>query len=317
MKKYLLLCTALTMSSSAYAALDCATPPTCDELGYTMSSSDCEGQYSLKCPFDNTKLFCKKDKTCEDEGYLSSVPSGKICTEITSNGKTCYDSNTCLASYYCGTGSVKAGDTVAYDSSSKPIAILYNNKYYQTSIISGTANYSTASSRIKSPYIMPVSSTTTSINKFTTSSYWTSTQCGSSQYISSKGCLDKSTSMDQTVGLLDCELSCPSGYSASNCIAPQYASNTQTTTSGATCYKCASCPDTQYPVNNTCTTCTPSCSATMGQVLANYPGAQAVVFKSGSTGESTGPCNDIGRTALGRMNVCSGSGVCFVCGATQ
>ena len=58
MKKYLLLCSALTVASSAYATLDCTTPPSCAELGYTMSTDDCAGKFALKCPFDNTQLFC-------------------------------------------------------------------------------------------------------------------------------------------------------------------------------------------------------------------------------------------------------------------
>ncbi len=75
MKKYLLLCTALTISSSAYA-LDCATPPTCDELGYTMSSDDCAGQFMLKCPFDETKVFCggeDPEAKCSAEGYTKNT----------------------------------------------------------------------------------------------------------------------------------------------------------------------------------------------------------------------------------------------------
>jgi len=59
MKKYLLLCTALTILSSAHAAdLNCVALPDCADLGFSMSESDCAGQFSLKCPFDNTKLFC-------------------------------------------------------------------------------------------------------------------------------------------------------------------------------------------------------------------------------------------------------------------
>ncbi|MBE6444218.1 MAG: hypothetical protein E7020_06100 [Alphaproteobacteria bacterium] len=58
MKKYLLLCTALTISPSAYAALNCAIPPTCEALGYKQTASDCAGQFMLKCPFDDNAVFC-------------------------------------------------------------------------------------------------------------------------------------------------------------------------------------------------------------------------------------------------------------------
>ena len=36
----------------------CAIAPTCAELGYEQKAADCNGQYMLKCPFDQTKVFC-------------------------------------------------------------------------------------------------------------------------------------------------------------------------------------------------------------------------------------------------------------------
>lgn len=45
------------MSKSA-AAQSCAVPPTCDALGYTKTASDCSGMSVLKCPFDQSKIFC-------------------------------------------------------------------------------------------------------------------------------------------------------------------------------------------------------------------------------------------------------------------
>ncbi len=95
MKKYLLLCTALTISSSAYA-LDCATPPTCDDLGYTQSASDCAGQFMLKCPFSDEDFFCGGD-----------TPAGKCINEeyTLNDGANCdtyYKKETCSHdnSYY-------------------------------------------------------------------------------------------------------------------------------------------------------------------------------------------------------------------------
>ncbi|MFV0626204.1 MAG: hypothetical protein ACK5N8_02495 [Alphaproteobacteria bacterium] len=51
------------------------------------------GHSSIKCPFDTTKEFCladKKEITCEDGGYVDSVPSGKICNGVFYEGKSCY-----------------------------------------------------------------------------------------------------------------------------------------------------------------------------------------------------------------------------------
>lgn len=57
---------------TATAAEDytCATPPTCAELGYDQSPSDCAGKKTIKCPFDTEKVFCGGD--CVSEGYTSS-----------------------------------------------------------------------------------------------------------------------------------------------------------------------------------------------------------------------------------------------------
>ena len=60
MRKYLLLTGAalLGLSSSTLAALNCNTPPSCEELGYQFDTVRCPGKVVLKCPFDNSKLFC-------------------------------------------------------------------------------------------------------------------------------------------------------------------------------------------------------------------------------------------------------------------
>ena len=39
-------------------AQTCATPPTCESLGYTLTASQCTGRTVLKCPLDTSKIFC-------------------------------------------------------------------------------------------------------------------------------------------------------------------------------------------------------------------------------------------------------------------
>ena len=70
MRKYLLLTGAalIGLSGSAYAALDCSPLPDCDYLGYRYKAEWCADQAILKCPFDQTKVFCIKPDnsvTCE------------------------------------------------------------------------------------------------------------------------------------------------------------------------------------------------------------------------------------------------------------
>ena len=351
MRKYLLLCTALTISSSAYAALDCATPPTCEEWGFTMTTSDCAGKFVLRCPREpnnDNAVFCTKEISCENEGYISAVADGYICTAVTSNGKTCYKD--CQQSN-CGTGFVAEGDNVAYDSAGKAIALLYNNKYYLPKTFScGGRTFAVAQQNIADnpQYIMPPSSLRIAISKFTsTTSYWTSTQCGSAQHVIGTGaCTSDTTTQSCTMGLLNCMDNCPTGYSLSSCTSSQYQQATTTTASGKTCYKCVtdSCPSGQYTScsgtytvstaggttpsgtqcytcscskagwilsGNTCIYCQSSCN--VSAVQAEYPEATAVVFHEGGTGDTTGPCSNIGKTFITRKNMCGSVDVCFIC----
>lgn len=97
MKKYLLLSLAMVVALPSYAALDCATPPTCDDLGYTQTETDCAGKFILKCPFDNTKVFCggvDGAAKCKAEGYTKSPSSFVSRCLIGYTLETCpYDSS--------------------------------------------------------------------------------------------------------------------------------------------------------------------------------------------------------------------------------
>ncbi len=72
MKKYLLLSLAMAVALPAYAALNCTKPPTCAELGYKQTASNCVEQLMLKCPFDETAVFCggeDLEAKCKNAGY--------------------------------------------------------------------------------------------------------------------------------------------------------------------------------------------------------------------------------------------------------
>ena len=107
MRKYLLLAGAalIGLGGSAYAAIDCAVPPTCEELGYVLTEDDCDGRATLTCPFDTSKVFC--DVSCEDLGYPNKSENG----ETTCSGPTFWcpvDSNY----YKCSRGETDLGDDV-------------------------------------------------------------------------------------------------------------------------------------------------------------------------------------------------------------
>ena len=58
----------ILMASTSLAQDSCITHPSCADLGYTKSASQCSGKTTLKCPFDLTKV------SCEDESKNSTIP---------------------------------------------------------------------------------------------------------------------------------------------------------------------------------------------------------------------------------------------------
>ena len=52
-------------------------PPSCDDLGYTMTEDLCGDLNMLPCPWDSTKVFC--NLTCEDLGYELDATGNLFC----------------------------------------------------------------------------------------------------------------------------------------------------------------------------------------------------------------------------------------------
>lgn len=64
------------------------TPPSCASLGYDKSTSDCTDQPSLKCPFDNSKLFCIPATTSSSCRIGDILYSDKSCNNNVVASKT-------------------------------------------------------------------------------------------------------------------------------------------------------------------------------------------------------------------------------------
>ena len=83
-KKILGASLSLAAFSFGYAqnvqAQSCVVLPTCEELGYTDIAARCENGELLKCPFDESKVFCR------------FVPTSKECNTV---GDILYDDMTC------------------------------------------------------------------------------------------------------------------------------------------------------------------------------------------------------------------------------
>ena len=126
MKKLILSCSLIALTLPAYAAdtINCATLPTCDDLGYTENASDCLGR-KLLCPFDKTQAAClEKPKVgdlkyslystnhdgwlrCDGRQYkiddyqqLYDVIKLNFCHKYTSRTDTAYSTSNCDADYF-------------------------------------------------------------------------------------------------------------------------------------------------------------------------------------------------------------------------
>ena len=77
-----LLLMTFSFASNGVAEESCTQVPTCEELGYTKTS--CPYRKALKCPFDQSKLFCGVEKKCP-AGYI--YYSDNTCSEYYDNRK--------------------------------------------------------------------------------------------------------------------------------------------------------------------------------------------------------------------------------------
>ena len=79
---------AAILAAGGALAQQCVQAPSCAELGYTKSASECSGKTVLYCPFDKTKAYCADDVDCGEKAIVGEIrlwpsatpPAGwKIC----------------------------------------------------------------------------------------------------------------------------------------------------------------------------------------------------------------------------------------------
>ena len=106
MKKFILPAIILT-ATPALAAVNCATLPSCSELGYTKSKTDCY-KYTV-CPFDTAKVACAEAPAVGDIKY--SLRSSNHDGWILCNGNQYSQSSYSKLYAVIGTGfcSVRSG----------------------------------------------------------------------------------------------------------------------------------------------------------------------------------------------------------------
>ncbi len=92
----------LIFTTSNAQAIECTLSTDCASMGYTLSASDCSGLTTIKCPFDTSKVYCKK--TQEQETVNCEV------------GDILYGNGTC------------AGSSINIPSNLTPIGVVFDSK---------------------------------------------------------------------------------------------------------------------------------------------------------------------------------------------
>ena len=96
-----------TTESGSSTTSTCEMPPSCESLGYTKTADDCANKVTLKCPLDESKLYCadaRQNGVCSD-GYSEIEKIIPYCTG--DNARLVYDTKNpnCAKCQKCGAGS--------------------------------------------------------------------------------------------------------------------------------------------------------------------------------------------------------------------
>lgn len=143
---FMLVFTSL-LSVQQAEAQTCVTPPSCEALGFNKNSADCGLRPILRCPFDQSKVYCgvlvdeQGKAACEVGSILYSdrtcanvicdreeCPAGQIPCSTTSKDVTCL---MVRCNSYCPDEQVCPGQCrldVNYGDSRIPIAVVVNAK---------------------------------------------------------------------------------------------------------------------------------------------------------------------------------------------
>lgn len=148
MKRTILALTILTSASSAFAAIDCATLPSCASLGYSESAGSCKGKY-LTCPFDSSKIACLDSPAVGDLKYSlkSSNHNGWVLCDGTQYSTTTYSKlYNVIGANFCRKYSSKTGYTSSACSSGK-----FAVPDYRGFFLRGINNYNATSNTVGAP----------------------------------------------------------------------------------------------------------------------------------------------------------------------
>lgn len=114
--RLLYLLSILLLSAAPVRAQTCTAAPSCAALGYDKTSTDCTGQAMLKCPFDQSKVFCAGTTAC---GGGTNPDGSGDCKE----GDILYSDKSCAAGLQPG----KTAIGIVFSSVSR-LAIAFDEK---------------------------------------------------------------------------------------------------------------------------------------------------------------------------------------------
>jgi len=79
----------------------CMVRPSCADMGYTKSATDCEGKKAIACPFDLSAYYCPEiGESCDFSEYpLTECPTGGNCTDFECGGTTQFKLESCQSGY--------------------------------------------------------------------------------------------------------------------------------------------------------------------------------------------------------------------------
>lgn len=67
---------AFSLNIPAATAQTCTTPPDCATLGFTKTAADCSGHSVLKCPFNQSKVYCDSGASSGSSGETKTYTVG-------------------------------------------------------------------------------------------------------------------------------------------------------------------------------------------------------------------------------------------------
>ncbi|MBQ8465949.1 MAG: hypothetical protein IJ545_08080 [Alphaproteobacteria bacterium] len=125
-------------------AQSCTKVPTCEELGYTGTSCS-SGVATLKCPFDQSKVFCAED--CSSY-TLDSCPSHALCEQC-SNGK--YKRTGCEDGYISENQVITSSSSSPTSSSNVVLVNNLNFESFLTPYLSATSDSDVTANCVVNP----------------------------------------------------------------------------------------------------------------------------------------------------------------------